>query len=185
MTHTPYHHAQMVRTLPDWSKALHPDHASRIVQSLRKDYLDAEGVAYPWYTQADSLTRETLQRAIAKRDNSRNALQAALRPLQGITEYCTPLLEDHLKLDTPVSQAQYVHQATKIKQPEGLPGGPGVPSEQNEIVADGAPQYRSLLEAALHNFEGATDTTRFSRLQRSRQDIMPITGLTLPRFIEA
>ena len=184
MTHTPFHHAQMVRTLPDWSKALHPDHASRIVQSLRKEYLDADGVAYPWYSKADAPTRKALQRAIAKRDNSRRALQTALSELQGITEFCAPLLQEHLQLDLAVSQAQYVHQATKVKPPKGLPGGPTVPTEPGEIVADGAPQYRSLLEAALHNFEGPADTTRLSRLQRSRQDIMPIHGLDVKDFIE-
>ncbi|RWU19123.1 hypothetical protein DM813_22665 [Pseudomonas alkylphenolica] len=184
MTHTPFHHAQMVRTLPAWSKALHPDHASRIVQSLRKDYLDADGVAYPWYSKADTPTREALQRAIARRDNSRRALQTALSALQGVTEFCAPLLQRRLGLDIPVDQAQYVHQATKVEKPKGSPGGPAVPTEPGDIVADGAPQYRSLLEAALHNFEGAADTTRLSRLQRNRQDIRQIPGLTVADFIE-
>jgi hypothetical protein len=184
MSHMPYHHAQMVRSLPDWSKALHPDHASRIVQSLRMDYLDAEGFAYPWYSQADTLTREALQRAILKRDNSRRALQTALSALQGITEFCAPLLQQQLQLDVPVSQAQYVHQATKVKPPTVSTGKPAVSTEPGDIVADGAPQYRSLLEAALHNFEGPADTTRLSRLQRTRQDILSIDGLNVASFIE-
>ncbi|EJN39701.1 hypothetical protein PMI38_00820 [Pseudomonas sp. GM84] len=184
MTHTPYHHAQMVRSLPDWSKALHPDHASRIVQSLRMDYLDAEGVAYPWYSKADTLTREALQRAIAKRDDSRRALQTALSALRGITEFCAPLLQQRLKLDVAVDEAQYVYQAIQVKQPDGSPGGPPVSSELHEIIPKGDPQPRSLLEAALHNFEGPADTTRLSRLQRSRQDILSIDGLTVASFIE-
>lgn len=46
MSHTPYHHAQMTQSLPGWSKALHSEHASRILARLRKDYQDAEGNAY-------------------------------------------------------------------------------------------------------------------------------------------
>ncbi|CAI3806175.1 hypothetical protein GLGCALEP_03957 [Pseudomonas sp. MM221] len=184
MSHTPYHHAQMVRTLPDWSKALHSEHASRILARLRKDYQDADGNDYDWYTQADELTRQALQRAIAKRDASSRALQAALSTLQGVTEYCTPLLQQQLNIDIAVTQAQYVYQATAVKHPVGFPGGPATPHELGEIVAKGEPQYRSLLEAALHNFEGPADTTRFSRLQCSRQDIWPPEGLTLAGFID-
>lgn len=129
MSHTPYHHAQMVRTLPDWSKALHSEHASRILARLRKDYQDADGNDYDWYTQADELTRQALQRAIAKRDASSRALQAALSTLQGVTEYCTPLLQQQLNIDIAVTQAQYVYQATAVKHPVGFPGGPATPHE--------------------------------------------------------
>lgn len=184
MSHTPYHHAQMARTLPGWSKALHGEHARQITARLHKDYQDGQGNTYAWYQQADEATRQALQRAIAKRDASSRALQAALGNLQGVTEFCAPLLQKQLNIDTPVTQAQYVYQATTVKQPVGLPTGPAVPHEQGEIVAKGAPQYRSLLEAALHNFEGTADTTRFSRLQHSRQDIRATAGLTLTGFIE-
>nr|WP_314617532.1 DUF6543 domain-containing protein [uncultured Pseudomonas sp.] len=184
MTYTPYHHAQILRTLPGWSKALHPDHASRIVQSLRKDYLDADGVAYPWYESADMPTRQALQRTIAQRDASRQALQAALGALQNLATFCTPLLQQQLNLNIPVDQAQYVYQPTEVKLPIGVPPGSRPPSELNEIVPKGPAQYRSLLEAALHNFEGPADTTSLSRLQRSHQDILPIEGLSLGEFIE-
>lgn len=184
MTQSPFHYAQIVRTLPDWSKALHPDHASLVLQSLRKDYLDADGVAYPWYSEADTPTREALQRAIAKRDNSRRAIQAGLSALQGVTEFCIPLLQQRLGLDIPVDQAQYVHQATTVEQPERPPTGPAVPTELGDVVADGTPQYRSLLEAALHNFEGPADTTRLSRLRSKREGGVPIAGLTVASFIE-
>ena len=90
MSHTPYHHAQMTQSLPGWSKALHSEHASRILARLRKDYQDAEGNAYPWYSQADPLTRQAVQRAIATRDASSRALQAALSDLQGVTAFCAP-----------------------------------------------------------------------------------------------
>lgn len=184
MSHTPYHHAQMARTLPAWSKGLHNEHASLILTRLRREYQNSEGEPYAWYEQADEPTRKGLQRAIAQRDASSRALHAALGALQGVTEFCAPLLQKQLNIDAPVTQAQYVYQATAVKQPGGLPGGPAVPHEPGEIVPKGAPQHRSLLEAALHNFEGPADTTRFSRLQHSRQDIRPIAGLTLTGFID-
>jgi len=184
MSHTPYHHAQMVRTLPGWSKALHSEHASQIMARLHKDYQDSQGNTCAWYQQADEPTRQALRRAIAKRDASNRALHAALGNLQGVTEFCAPLLQAQLDIATPVTQAQYVYQATTVKQPGGMPGGPAVPHEQGEIVPKGAPQYRSLLEAALHNFEGTADTTRFSRLQHSRQDIRSMAGLTVAGFID-
>ncbi|WEK29071.1 MAG: NEL-type E3 ubiquitin ligase domain-containing protein [Candidatus Pseudomonas phytovorans] len=183
MTYVPLHHKQIVRTLPDWSKALHHAHASQIVQSLRKEHLDADGLPYPWFSQADTLTQQAVLRAIARRDNSRTALQIALAPLKGITEYCSPLLQQQLKLDIPISQAQYVYQAIAIERPDEVPGCPPVHTGPGPVVAKGAPQYRSLLEAALHNFEGPNDATRLTRLQRSRHDIMPIAGLALSRFI--
>ncbi|WP_043196719.1 NEL-type E3 ubiquitin ligase domain-containing protein [Pseudomonas putida] len=184
MSQTPYHHAQMARTLPYWSKALHIEHASRVLTRLRKDYRDTEGNNYAWYEQADEPTRQALQRAITQRDASSRALHAALGNLQGVTEFCAPLLQQQLNIDTPVTQAQYVYQATAVKQSVGLPVGPAVPHEVGEIVPKGDPQYRSLLEAALHNFEGPADTTRFSRLQRSRQHITPIEGVTRVGFID-
>ncbi|MGE8062805.1 dermonecrotic toxin domain-containing protein [Pseudomonas sp. NPDC089547] len=183
MTYTPFHRQQIVRTLPDWSKALHREHASLIVQSLRKEYLDADGLPYTWFSQADTLTQQAVQLAIARRDSSRTALQAALAPLKGITEYCSPLLQRRLQIETSVSQAQYVYQPTAIERPKDVPGGPPVPTGQGTVVAQGDPQYRSLLDAALHNFEGARDTTRFTRLQRSRHDIMPLVDLSVAGFI--
>ncbi|MFJ4346297.1 dermonecrotic toxin domain-containing protein [Pseudomonas sp. NPDC089401] len=183
MTSVPFHLSQIVRTLPEWSKALHPEHASRTLQSLRKDYLDTDGVPYPWFSQADHLDQQALQRAIAVRDDSRTALQTALARLKGIHEYCAPLLQQQLQLDIPVSQAQYVHQPTTIEQPVGLPSGKPAPGETGAVVAKGDPQYRSLLEAALHNFEGVHDSTRLSYLRRSRQDPVPILDLSLPDFI--
>lgn len=127
MSHTPYHHAQMARTLPGWSKALHGEHARQITARLHKDYQDGQGNTYAWYQQADETTRQALQRAIAKRDASSRALQAALGNLQGVTEFCAPLLQKQLNIDTPVTQAQYVYQATTVKQPVGLPTGRSAP----------------------------------------------------------
>ncbi|MFJ4064341.1 dermonecrotic toxin domain-containing protein [Pseudomonas sp. NPDC089996] len=183
MPYTPFHREQIEQSLPQWSKQLHPDHASRIVQSLRKEYLDADGVPYPWFSNADTLMQEGIQRAIALRDKSRSALQTALSNLKSISDYCAPLLQAQLKLDIPVSQALYVHQPVEIKHPVGVPVGLPPPTELGTVVAKGAPRYLSLLEAALHNFEGPNDTTRLSRLQRSREDTLPISGLPLAEFI--
>ena len=169
----------MAQSLPGWSKALHSEHASRILARLRKDYQDAEGNAYPWYSQADPLTRQAVQRAIATRDASSRALQAALSDLQGVTAFCAPLLQKQLGIDTPVAQAQYVYQATAVRQPDGIPSGPVVPSEPGEIVPKGDPQYRSLLEAALHNFEGTADTTRFYAVD-NRQHVLSMFQFSLP-----
>ncbi|MBF8795483.1 hypothetical protein IRZ70_21975 [Pseudomonas monteilii] len=40
-----------------------------------------------------------------------------------------------------------------------------------------------MLEAALHNFHDDVEPGRLSRLQRSRTDPFPVTGLTLKTFI--
>lgn len=183
MSHPPFHQKQIARTLPAWAKALHHKHASRIVRSLNREYLNADGVAYNWYDTADTPNRQALHNAIAVRDSSRAALHRALASLQGISEFCTPLLQARLALDIPVGQAQYVYQAVEIEKPKTPPAGPPVSREPGQVVAKGKPQLRSLLEAALHNFEGPGDRTRFSRLQRSAHDIRSPAGLTLAQFI--
>ncbi|WDY55750.1 dermonecrotic toxin domain-containing protein [Pseudomonas sp. PSKL.D1] len=184
MSRPPFHLQQITRTLPAWSKALHRDHATRIMQSLKKDYLDADGVAYEWYSSAEDLTRQALLGAIAVRDASRKALHDALAPLQGMTEFCTPLLQKRLALDVSVDQAQYVYQRVKVKHGVTVPNTPPPLFQPGDIEPDGDPQLRSLLEAALHNFEGTTDTTTLSRLQTSAQNTQPLEGLTLADFID-
>ncbi|WP_079228490.1 leucine-rich repeat domain-containing protein [Pseudomonas putida] len=183
-TSLPFHHTQIVNTLPTWSKDLHPAHASRILHSLRKEYLDADGKPYDWYTDAPDLDQLALRRAIKLRDASRLSLHNALVGLKGITEFCKPLLQARLGTHIPVDQAQYVYQATRVSLPGFNPGTPPVPGELRPVVPDGAPQPRSLLEAALHNFEGENDTTRHSHLQVAIDDSSSIPGLSLDAFIK-
>ncbi|WP_238067615.1 hypothetical protein [Pseudomonas shirazica] len=47
-TPVPFHQAQIVRNLPTWCRTMHPDHTRRVVQSVRKDYLDENGSHYAW-----------------------------------------------------------------------------------------------------------------------------------------
>lgn len=183
-TPLPFHHAQIVDTLPAWSKDLHPRHAGKLLQSLRKEYLDADGKPYDWYANAPDLDQQALRRAIDTRDASRRVLRDALAGLEGITAFCRPLLQARLGVEVRVDQAQYVHQATKVSHPTTSPSRPPAVSEPLPIVPDGAPQFRSLLEAALHNFEGENDTTRHSRLQVAITDSSPIAGLTRKDFID-
>ncbi|MDR6710832.1 Leucine-rich repeat (LRR) protein [Pseudomonas hunanensis] len=185
MPHTlPYHLAQITRSLPAWSKQLPKDQIGQFVQRLQKDYLDNDGNPCHWFTTAAELDQQALRRAIAQRDATLRDLQALLADLQGISAFCTPLLQQRLAIDVPVTQAQYRFQPTQVQQPGGLPSGPDVPSEQLPIIPRGQAQLRSLLEAALHNFEGLSDTTRLSGLQVSRTDFSALPGLNLTDFIE-
>lgn len=180
----PFHQRQIERTLPAWSKELHPDHARQVVQRLRKDYLDERGKPYAWYAEADDTDQRAIDRAIDVRDRSRRALQQALAGLKGITEFCRPLLQQRLGSDVVVDKAQYVYQPFELEQP-GPTLQPAItrPTEPYQVIPKGEPQLRSLLEAALHNFRDDVEPGRLSRLQRSRTDPFPVTGLTLKTFI--
>lgn len=164
---TPLHHAQMLRTLPAWSKQLPAKHAGSILQRLRKAYLDPDGRPYQWYANGSEPDQLALRTAIDAAAASHRALQQELSLLQGISTFCTPLLEQQLRLQVPVTQAQYRYQASEVQLPiDGSPYNPGAqpPTGLLPVIPKGSPQLRSLLEAALHNFEGIADTTRFTRL---------------------
>lgn len=180
----PFHHAQILRTLPQWSRHLPASTIRDIVAQARAPYLDPDGKPYGWYADARVLDREALQRALDRRQASVKALQRQLQALQGITAFCAPLLQQHLGLPISVLDAQYRYQATEIERPGTHPSGPNVPTGLSPVIARGQPQLHSLLEAALHNFEGLHDTTRLSQLQRSVDDFSPIPGLSVATFIE-
>lgn len=184
MSHHPFHHAQIVRSLPAWSKALHPEHIQQLLGAARKAYLDPAGEPYAWYVTALPIEQDAIRRAAQARDNSRQALQTLLSPLQSLGDFCRPLLQQRLAIAAPIDQAQYVFQATEVEQPTQPPSGPNVPTTPLPIIAKGKPQYRSLLAAALHNFEGPQDTTVLSRLQTSREQIAGLPDLSLPAFID-
>lgn len=180
----PYHHAQINDSLPEWSKQLHPTQVREVLQRQRKEYLDDNGVAHHWYADAASLDQDALRRAIKLRDTSLGALQLELRTLKGISDFCAPLLQQRLAIDVSVLQAQYRFQPTQVQRPTAPALGPSAPVELLPIIAKGEPQLRSLLEAALHNFEGPADTTRLSGVQTSRTDATAPGALSLRRFIE-
>ncbi|AUF96506.1 hypothetical protein CXQ80_12055 [Pseudomonas sp. 02C 26] len=183
MNNQPFHHAQIARSLPAWSKALHPDHVKQVLGAARKDYLDPTGKPYAWYATALPIEQDAIRRASVERDRSRQTLQTLLSPLKSVGDFCRPLLQKRLAIAAPVDQAQYVYQATQVEQPTLPPNGPSVPTTQLPVIAKGKPQLRSLLEAALHNFMGPEDTTRMSRLQLSREQIAGLPELSLAEFI--
>ncbi len=180
----PLHHTQIVRSLPHWSQQLPADTLRQVLGHARKPYLDTAGTPYPWYGNAPILDQQALLRALDQRQASLATLQRQLAPLQGISAFCTPLLQAHLGLETSVLQAQYLFQPTEVHRPTTPPSGPNVPDELLPVVAKGKPQVRNLLEAALHNFEGTHDTTRLSRLQRAVNDPIAPLGLSVAGFIE-
>ncbi|ATP49713.1 hypothetical protein CR512_10165 [Pseudomonas putida] len=192
MTSTPpLHHAQITRTLPLWSKALHPGHAERVVQRVRKDYLAADGTPYSWYASAEPEQRLQLRLLVETRDTCLAQLRQALPGFKGIIEFCRPLLTDRLGLNMAVDQAQYVFQPFEpiINPWVGVPDPqyPLVPEQPVDVLATrpvSAPQPRSLLEAALHNFEGLTEVGAYSRLTRAAGDDSPLQGLNMASFVE-
>ncbi|MGE8168675.1 NEL-type E3 ubiquitin ligase domain-containing protein [Pseudomonas putida] len=181
----PLHHAQIVRTLPAWSKTLHPDHVQPILSRLRKEYLDKQGQPYAWFSQASPVAQQAIRDAITLRDQRRQALHAALAPLKGIVEFCEPLLSAGLGDEVSVTEACFVHQSFELKKPTTGPSplGQTPPRERSPVIPKGAAQTRTLLEAALHNFTADTEVQPLDRLQRSAMDIQPIPGLTLASFI--
>ncbi|WP_313738842.1 NEL-type E3 ubiquitin ligase domain-containing protein [Pseudomonas sp.] len=180
----PLHHAQIKHSLPRWSHQLPAHFVPDLMIHTRAPYLDATGRPYHWYAQAAPLEQEALLRAIARRKASVDELRHLLAPLKGITEFCAPLLQARLGSAIEVLRAQYRFQATQVQRPSLPPAGPGVPTDVLPIVPEGSAQLRSLLEAALHNFEGQHDTTRLSRLQRGPDDIQALADLDVAAFID-
>ncbi|MNO54181.1 putative E3 ubiquitin-protein ligase ipaH4.5 [compost metagenome] len=186
----PLHQAQINRCLPQWASALHPDHAQRIVQRARKDYLDQDNAPYSWYANASDAARLQLQTAIEQRDNSHAQLRKALTGLQGINEFCKPLLTSKLALHVAVDKAQYISQPFETIAPiwSGTPDPEFPVGAQPEIEETttrpvGHAQQRSLLEAALHNFEGGDEIGPYDALTLSAQDDTEVPGLTTLAFV--
>lgn len=191
-TEPSFHHAQIVRSLPTWCKALPARRLPDVLSRLRKDYLQADGTVHAWYAKASAEDQQALNAAIDLRDSSRKALQDALKPLKGITEFCKPLLEQRLGIDDPVDQAQYHFQPFKqvlevLTEPTATVAAQ-TGQARYERDPNGKPRTLSLLEAALHNFESADEAGPFSTLQRSKTDTSPVTGsvagLTAAGFVK-
>jgi len=192
MTHpTPLHQSQITRTLPKWSKVLHPAHTHKVLQSLRKDYLAEDGSPYSWYAAADEPAREQLHSAIETRDVRLVQVRQALAGFKDIIGFCTPLLTERLKVSVPVDRAQYVFQPFESDANiwVGVPDveTPLVPDLEVDVLATrpvGEPQTRSLLEAALHNFEGLAEVGAYSRLTSAAGSATPLPGLTIADFVK-
>lgn len=123
MTTQPFHHAQIVRSLPAWSKALHPEQVKQLLGAARKDYLDPTGKPYGWYATALPIEQEAIRRAADERDRSRQTLHGLLGPLRSVGDFCRPLLQQRLAIIVPVDQAQYVFQPTQVNSPPSRPLG--------------------------------------------------------------
>ncbi|MFK0310158.1 NEL-type E3 ubiquitin ligase domain-containing protein [Pseudomonas sp. NPDC090233] len=186
----PLHQAQITRNLPEWSKTLYPAHTKRIMQRVRKDYLDENGAPYSWYAAASPEARHRLQTLINERDTCQVQLKKALAGLKGISEFCKPLLASRLRLNVAVDKAQYVFQpftyTPRIEPDTPEPAIPlaGAPEQDPFIISPvGAPQTRSLLEAAMHNFEGLAEVGPYSQLTVAPGDDNPLPGLSLADFV--
>ena len=182
----PFHQAQIVRNLPAWARTMHPDHTRRVVRSMRKDYLDENGSPYAWYAAASDEDQAQVRQLIDTRDAGFKALRVALKDFRQISEFCKPLLESRLGPNIDVDKARYLHQPFKVYttlvNPPGLDisiGGDDSYIERPE----GPPQKRSLLEAALHNFEGPDEVGPFDALTLGPNDNASLPGLEPKAFV--
>nr|WP_084297158.1 NEL-type E3 ubiquitin ligase domain-containing protein [Pseudomonas sp. URIL14HWK12:I5] len=162
-----------------------------MVQSLRRDYLAEDGTPYTWYATADAPAREQLRNAIKVRNKCLAQLKTALAGFKDIITFSTPLLTERLKVNVPVDRAQYVFQPFEADADiwTGVPDleVPLFPDRKVDVLATrpvGEPQARSLLEAALHNFEGLDEVGAYSRLTRAAGSETPLPGLTMADFVK-
>ncbi|MGE8114150.1 NEL-type E3 ubiquitin ligase domain-containing protein [Pseudomonas sp. NPDC086566] len=184
---TPYHQAQIDRSLPLWAKTMHPEHTRRIVQAVRKDYLDENGAPYSWYAAASQQDQALVRQLIGGRDTRLKALHGALGELKQIHEFCKPLLSQRLGLDIEVDQARYIHQPYKVlAAQENAPGLEFSLGEPQPLITqpDGPAQPRSLLEAALHNFAGPEDVGPYDTLTQGRDSDATLYGLEPKAFVD-
>lgn len=185
-TPMPFHQAQIVRNLPDWCRTMYPDHTRRVVQSIRKDYLDENGSPYAWYAAASDEDQARLRQLISARDAEFKALRALLEDFRQISEFCKPLLESRLGPDVKADKAQYLHQPFKVYTT--LVNIPGLDfslgGDETYIKRpEGPPQKRTLLEAALHNFEGTDEVGPFDTLTLGTDDDASLPGLEPEAFV--
>ncbi|MEE1917622.1 MULTISPECIES: NEL-type E3 ubiquitin ligase domain-containing protein [Pseudomonas] len=185
-TPVPFHQAQIVRNLPTWCRTMHPDHTRRVVQSVRKDYLDENGSPYAWYAAASDEDQARLRQLISARNAGFKALQALLDDFRQISEFCKPLLEGRLGPDVEVDKAQYLHQPFKVYTTlENVPGLDFSLGGDDTYIKrpEGPPQKRSLLEAALHNFEGPDEVGPFDTLTLGTDNVASLPGLEPEAFV--
>ncbi len=117
----PLHQRQILTALPNWSTQLHADHARQLLGSQRKPYLDAQGQPLAWYAAAPDSDQRALDNALEQRDGSLRELQGALAGLQGVTEFCRPLLQARVPRNVSVDRTYYRSQAARVEQPGSSP----------------------------------------------------------------
>jgi hypothetical protein len=165
---------------------MHPEHTRRIVRSVRKDYLDEHGSPYSWYAAADQDDQTLLRLLMGYRDTRFKALRAALKDFKQIHEFCKPLLKRQLGLEVEVGQAQYIHQPFKVFASQVNPPGLEISLGEPQLLEnrpDGPAEKRSLLEAALHNFEGPDEAGPFDTLTVGPASNASLAGLEPAAFI--
>ena len=191
---TPYHQNQIQRRIPAWAKQLHPRHLDRVLQSAHNEHVDEDGTPTGWFAKASALQQQLLRDAIKVRTATRKTLGQALIELRSLPQFCEPLLQQQLAIDVPVTQAQYCFQpfvtylSGSLETVPGLEsldlgGGAYEPQWISEPV--GASESRSLLEAAMHNFEGMSEVGPFSTLQVNANDASTLPGLSMARFVSS
>lgn len=183
----PYHQQQILRSLPGWTRHLHPHHASRLLRRAHREHVEQDGQIAPWFAQASAARQAELRQAIKQRTTSHQALAKALQGLRGITEFCEPLLQARLGIQVALTQAQFRHQpftsslGGEFPDPDASHHVPRTPASIEEPA--GTASLTSLLEAALHNFEGMTEVGPFSTLQVSVDDSSALPGLSTTAFV--
>ncbi|MDF9619368.1 NEL-type E3 ubiquitin ligase domain-containing protein [Pseudomonas entomophila] len=183
----PYHQQQILDSLPGWTKHLHHTHASRLLRRAHAEHVNAEGQFPEWFTQATPEQQIDLRNAIHRRTTSHKALAKALKGLRGITEFCQPLLQAELGLTVPVTDAQFRFQPFTSHQEGDFPDPDASHSTPRPLTfieqPTGSATLTSLLEAALHNFEGMPEVGSFSTLQASITDSTELPGLSTSQFV--
>ncbi|MGN8249364.1 dermonecrotic toxin domain-containing protein [Pseudomonas sp. SMV7] len=186
---TPFHLRQIERSVPHWARQIPSPHITAMLGTLRKDYLQDDGQPFDWHQQATDPQRQALDDALEQRDRSRSTLNKTLAGLQGITEFCKPLLEQRLGIAVPVDEAVYFYQPFRRlpSVPAEPEAGLGSTSEPDRFKydPDGTPRKVTLLEAALHNFATDDEAGPYSLLQTSKTQIAPLVGWTPASFVEA
>ncbi|MFK3724489.1 NEL-type E3 ubiquitin ligase domain-containing protein [Pseudomonas monteilii] len=186
-----FHASRISRAFPGWSRRLHPQDASRLIDAAHPPYLDEHGAPYSWYAIASEDDRRLIGAALRTRDASARALADALGDKRNPVTFCTPLLQHALAIETPVDTAQYVFQPFKVESdwvvdpldptlpPSSIPLPPA-----SVVTADGPARSSSLLEAALHNFSGMAAVGPLSMLHAGPHEATPLPGLSLGRFVD-
>jgi hypothetical protein len=188
-TTPPFHQQQILRSVPAWCKSVHPTYLPALMGSLRQDFLQGDGTPHDWFRHATPEQQQALREAIEKRDASREAVRQLLLPLKGVTDFCKPLLQQHLGIKAAVDQAQYHLRPFRLKRDVLVGPTAGIAAiastDHYEVDPDGKPRILSLLAAALHNFTQAEEPDPFSSLHVSSDDPQAIEGLTASEFVRA
>lgn len=170
MTASLIHLPQIKASLPTWATHLPAADAQALLKAQRKPYLDEHGQPLSWFDQASAAQQQLLREQVSRRDSSHRALARALAGQQSIHAFCAPLLAEALGLEiAQVTRATYSFWGFNR-------GG-------SRVTIRGPHSKRSLLEAALHNFEDNEDVGPFTQLLTDKDSTEKLPGLDVPTFI--